>query len=223
MKLFRDRREAGRRLARVLSGYACRNDLLVVALPRGGVPVAFEIAAALDAPLDVFVVRKLGVPGDEEFAFGALASGGLRLIDERVVRQLGISERAIEQISAAAAAEVARRERAYRGGLAPLSPAGKLVILVDDGLATGATMQAAIAALSRRGTRRIVLAVPVAQASVCETLRRQVEEAYFLHTPESLGAIGLAYEDFRQLDDAQVSELLVAARTRSEDAPAACV
>jgi predicted phosphoribosyltransferase len=205
---FRDRREAGRLLAAQLSAYASRPDVLVLALPRGGVPVAAEVARALGAPLDVFVVRKLGVPGHEEFALGAIATGGVRVLNEDVVRALRIPDRVIDAVAAKEQEELARRERLYRGDRPPLDVRGRTVILVDDGLATGATMHAAIKALRQQQPARIVVAVPTASPETCDELKREVDEVICATTPDPFYAVGLWYEDFSQTTDEEVRELL---------------
>jgi len=205
---FRDRREAGRLLAAKLSAYANRPDVVVLALPRGGVPVAAEVARALGAPLDVFVVRKLGVPGHEEFAFGAIATGGVRVLNEDVVRALQIPDRVIDAVAAREQEELARRERVYRGDRPPLDVRGRTVILVDDGLATGATMHAAIRALRQQQPARIVVAVPTASPETCDELKRVVDEVVCATTPDPFYAVGLWYEDFSQTTDEEVRELL---------------
>jgi predicted phosphoribosyltransferase len=210
---FRDRREAGRLLAAQLSAYASRPDVLVLALPRGGVPVAAEVARALGAPLDVFVVRKLGVPGHEEFALGAIATGGVRVLNEDVVRALRIPDRVIDAVAAKEQEELARRERLYRGDRPPLDVRGRTVILVDDGLATGATMHAAIKALRQQQPARIVVAVPTASPETCDELKREVDEVICATTPEPFYAVGLWYEDFSQTTDEEVHELLGQARS----------
>ena len=207
-KRFRDRREAGRLLAAKLSAYANRPDVVVLALPRGGVPVAAEVARALGAPLDVFVVRKLGVPGHEEFAFGAIATGGVRVLNEDVVRALQIPDRVIDAVAAREQEELARRERVYRGDRPPLDVRGRTVILVDDGLATGATMHAAIRALRQQQPARIVVAVPTASPETCDELKRVVDEVVCATTPDPFYAVGLWYEDFSQTTDEEVRELL---------------
>jgi len=207
-KRFRDRREAGRLLAARLSAYANRPDVVVLALPRGGVPVAAEVARALGAPLDVFVVRKLGVPGHEEFAFGAIATGGVRVLNEDVVRALQIPDRVIDAVAAREQEELARRERVYRGDRPPLDVRGRTVILVDDGLATGATMHAAIQALRQQQPARIVVAVPTASPETCDELKRVVDEVVCATTPDPFYAVGLWYEDFSQTTDEEVRELL---------------
>lgn len=215
---FMDRTDAGRRLAAALSRYAHRADVLVLALPRGGVPVAFEVARALDVPLDVFIVRKLGIPGHEELAMGAIASGGVRLVDEDIVRQLRIGEQDIEAVAKAEQTELERRERVYRGARPLPDVAGRTVILVDDGLATGATMRVAVAALRQEHPARIVVAVPVAPPETCDMLRREADEVVCAVTPEPFYAVGLWYEDFTQTKDEEVHELLE--RARHEVAPA---
>ena len=205
---FRDRAHAGRVLAAALARYAHRRDVIVLALPRGGVPVGCEVARALGVPLDVFVVRKLGVPGHEELAMGAIASGGVRLLNEDVVALAGVSEEAIDEVAAREAAEIRRRERVYRGDRGPPDLRGRTVILVDDGLATGASMRAAVAAVRRQGPSWVVVAVPAAAADTCETLRAEVDELVCVMTPEPFHAVGLWYEDFSQTSDEEVRQLL---------------
>jgi predicted phosphoribosyltransferase len=205
---FRDRCEAGRRLAEALAGYRGRGDVVVVALPRGGVPVGYEVARALDAPLDVMQVRKLGVPGHEELAMGAIASGGVRIVSESVVEALGIPERVIATVVAAEAQELERRERIYREGRHFPEVRGRTVILVDDGLATGSTMRAAAAALRSLGADRLIAAVPVAPRESCEAMREVVDEVVCALMPERFQAVGEWYEDFSQTSDEEVSELL---------------
>jgi predicted phosphoribosyltransferase len=214
--VFRDRRHAGRVLAERLAHLAGRPDLLVLALPRGGVPVAYEVAAALGAPLDVFLVRKLGVPGHEELAMGAVAAGGVRILNEPLLRELRVAPAALEEVTAAEQQELARRERLYRAGRPPLDVRGRTVILVDDGLATGASMQAAIEALRRLGPARVVVAVPTAAADTCALLAPEVDEIVCAVTPEPFYAVGLWYADFSQTDDDEVRELLAAA---ADEAP----
>ncbi len=217
MSHFEDRRHAGRILASALSEYTGRKDTVVLALPRGGVPVAFEVAICLGAPLDVFVVRKLGVPGHEELAMGALASGGIRVLNEDVVAGLSIDERVIESVARAEARELERREQAYRGKRAPLMVSGCIVILVDDGLATGSTMRAAVAGLRQRGPKRIVVGVPIAAKSTCESLAQEVDHIVCAVTPELLFAVGYWYADFSQTTDEEVRELLeVACQARAQ-------
>lgn len=205
---FRDRQDAGRRLADALGAYARRDDVLVLALPRGGVPVGYEVALALGAPLDVMQVRKLGVPGHEELAMGAIASGGVRIVSENVVAALGITERVIATVAAAEEHELDRRERIYREGRPFPDVRGRIVILVDDGLATGSTMRAAAAALRAHGADRLVAAVPVAPKETCEALRDLVDDVVCTVTPESFHAVGEWYEDFTQTSDLDVQDLL---------------
>jgi putative phosphoribosyl transferase len=208
---YRDRADAGRQLASKLRAYADRPDVLVLGLPRGGVPVAFEVARSLGAPLDVFLVRKLGVPGHEELAMGAIASGGVYVLNEEVVQSLRIPHQVIERVAAAEQRELERRERAYRDDRPPPDVRGHTVILVDDGLATGSTMRAAAAALRRQGPARIVVAVPTAARATCNELRAEVDEIVCAITPEPFYAVGLSYEDFSQMSDAEVRELLALA------------
>jgi predicted phosphoribosyltransferase len=205
---FRDRADAGRQLAAKLDGYARRPDVVVLGLPRGGVPVAFEVARELEVPLDVFVVRKLGVPGHEELAMGAIATGGARVLNEEVVGRLGISADTVEAAARREADEVARREQLYRGDRPPPDVRGRTVILVDDGLATGASMRAAVAALRQHEPDRIVVAVPAAASETCAGLREDVDEIVCLLTPEPFVAVGFWYENFSQIGDDQVRELL---------------
>src|SRR5437016_5633987 len=205
---FRDRSEAGRLLAAKLRAYANRPDVVVLALPRGGVPVAFEVARALAAPLDIFLVRKLGVPGHEELAMGAIASGGVRVLNPDVVAGLDIPEHVVGSVAASELRELERRERAYRDDRPPVEAQGKLVILVDDGLATGSTMRAAAAALRRKSPRRLVVGVPVAAPGTCDALQDEVDEIVCAITPEPFYAVGLWYADFRQTTDDEVRQLL---------------
>ncbi|HWF40172.1 MAG TPA: phosphoribosyltransferase [Candidatus Acidoferrales bacterium] len=205
---FHDRREAGRLLAGKLSKYAGRNDVVVLGLPRGGVPVAFEIAKTLRAPLDVFVVRKLGVPGQEELAMGAIASGGILDINEDVVRQLHIPARIIEDAARKEDHELQRRESEYRDGRAAIDVRGRTVILVDDGLATGSSMRAAALALKKKQPSQIVVTVPVAPRETCAEFESIVDEVLCAITPESFRAVGEWYEDFSQTTDEQVRSLL---------------
>jgi putative phosphoribosyl transferase len=213
---FRDRSDAGRALAEELSRYAGRDDVVVLALPRGGVPVGYEIAKALGAPLDVFVARKLGVPGYPELAMGAIASGGRAVFDQALVQRLGISEDAIRQVIAQESRELERREAAYREGRPPLELSGKTVILVDDGLATGATMRAAARAVKEHRPERVIVAVPVAAAQTCDELRGDVDEIICAVTPEPFYAVGLWYENFDQTTDEEVRELLASAAGREQ-------
>ena len=210
---FRDRRHAGRVLAsRLTRRYGGRRGVVVLALPRGGAPVGYEVARALHAPLDVFIARKLGVPGHEELAMGALASGGARVINEEIVRALDIPPGLVEEVAAREQREIERREREYRGGYAPLDVAGSDVLLVDDGLATGATMRAAVQALRRKQPARLVVAVPIAAPQTCDEFRREVDEIVCALTPEPFYGVGLWYEDFSQTSDEEVRELLRLAR-----------
>jgi putative phosphoribosyl transferase len=205
---FRDRTQAGQRLAGSLQAYAGRDDVVVLALPRGGVPVAYEVARALGAPLGVFVVRKLGVPGHEELAMGAIASGGTVLLDEGLVRALGLGRDVLERTVAAELRELERREQAYADSREPPEVEGKTVILVDDGLATGSTMRAAALAVQRLNPARVVVAVPVAARETCEQLRAVVDETVCVLTPHPFRAVGLWYEDFAQTSDDEVRRLL---------------
>lgn len=205
---FRDRTDAGRRLAERLAKFVGRPDLLVLALPRGGVPVAYEVARALGAPLDIFLVRKLGVPGQEELAMGAIASGGVRVLNPDVVSMLRIPEHVIDAVTRREQAELERRERVYRGERAEPDVRRKTVILVDDGLATGSTMRAAATALCQHTPGRLVIAVPVAAPETCEAFRREVDEIVCAMTPEPFQAVGLWYDDFSQTTDEEVHELL---------------
>jgi putative phosphoribosyl transferase len=206
--IFRDRTDAGQHLAARLGKYANRPDVLVLALPRGGVPVAYEVAKELGAPLDVFLVRKLGVPGHEELAMGAIASGGVLVLDEGVLRWLGISEEQIQRVLERELAELRRREAAYRDGRPLPDLKGKTVILVDDGLATGASMQAAARAVRRYDPARIVIAVPVASRATCDQFRDDVDEVVCAVTPEPFYAVGNWYADFSQTSDEEVRALL---------------
>jgi len=208
---FRNRREAGRLLAAKLPEYANRPDALVLALPRGGVPVAYEVARALGAPLDVFLVRKLGVPGQEELAMGAVASGGVRVINEPVVRALRIPPELIDAVAVREQEEIARQERLYRGDWPPPDIRGRTVLLVDDGLATGATMLAAVKALRQQQPSRIIVAVPIASRETCEQLQSEVDDIVCAMTPEPFHAVGLWYQDFSQTTDDEVRDLLRAA------------
>jgi putative phosphoribosyl transferase len=219
---FRDRVDAGRQLGERLRRFAGHPEVLVLGLPRGGIPVARQVAHALGAPLDVFVVRKLGVPGQEELAMGAIASGGVRVLNREVIESLGVPREVIEAATREESAELERRERLYRGGRAPRDVRGKTVILVDDGLATGSTMRAAVAALRGRGPAGIVVAVPTGAAAACEEFDRLADACVCLLMPEPFRAVGLWYEDFSQTSDAEVQEALLepdpeeAARPRHE-------
>jgi predicted phosphoribosyltransferase len=208
MALFKDRRDAGKQLARELSAYAGRPDVIVLALPRGGVPVAYEVARALSAPLDIFIVRKLGLPGHEELAIGAIASGGVRVLNEDIVRALNIPEALIDAIALREVQELERREHAYRGNHPPPEVRGRTVILVDDGLATGASMRAAVAALRAQNLARIVVAVPTAAPETCQAFESEVDEIVCAMTPEPFYGVGRWYEDFSQTTDEEVRALL---------------
>jgi putative phosphoribosyl transferase len=205
---YQDRTEAGRLLAERLAKYKNRPDVVILALPRGGVPVGFEVAQALNAPLDVFVVRKLGVPGQEELAMGAIASGGVRVLNEDIVQMLRIPDEMIEATVAKETEELERRERLYRGDRPGLDARGRIAILIDDGLATGSTMRAAAMALRRHLPSRIVVAAPVAAGSTCDELSNEVDEVICAETPEPFYAISIWYRDFTQTTDDQVRELL---------------
>jgi erythromycin esterase-like protein/predicted phosphoribosyltransferase len=218
--LFRDRRDAGRVLAEKLAAYANRPDVIVLALPRGGVPVAHEVARRLVAPMDVFVVRKLGVPGHEELAMGAVATGGVRVLNDQLVERLGIPEQMIDAVAARERQELARRERLYRGGRPPPDLRGRTVILVDDGLATGATMFAAIEALRKLNPARIVVAVPTASPDTCEEMKKKADEVICAITPEPFHAVGRWYRDFSQTTDEEVAALLAQQSTPENSEPA---
>ena len=218
--LFHDRVQAGQALGAALDGYAGRPDLLVLALPRGGVPVGLQVARALRAPLDVFLVRKLGVPGHEELAMGAIASGGVRVLNDEVVSLLSIPESVIEAAAEREGRELERREREYRDSRPPPDVRGRAVILVDDGLATGSTMRAAASAVRALGPTSVTVAVPVAAAEICQQLRREVDRVVCLATPEPFQAVGLWYQDFSETSDAEVRDLLArAADTRAIEEP----
>jgi predicted phosphoribosyltransferase len=208
MTPFRDRRDAGKKLATKLTAYTGRGDVLVLALPRGGVPVGYEVAHALNAPLDIFMVRKLGVPGREELAFGAIASGGIRVLNGDVIRMLGIPDEVINFVARRELEELTRRENLYRGDRSSPDVMNRAIILVDDGLATGASMRAAIAGLRTLQPARIVVAVPVAAPEACDTLRRDADEIVCGVTPEPFYGVGRWYEDFSQVTDEEVRMLL---------------
>jgi predicted phosphoribosyltransferase len=212
---FRDRREAGRFLVTKLAAYTHRPDVLVLALPRGGVPVAYEVARALDVPLDVFLVRKLGIPGHEELAMGAVATGGVRVLNDQVVGGLRIPDYVIDAVAAKEQQELARRERLYRSNRPPPDVRGRTVILVDDGLATGATMLAAIKTLRQQQPTCIVVAVPTASPETCEELNAEVDEIICAVTPEPFYAVGLWYDDFSQTTDDEVRDLLARSKQTS--------
>ena len=213
---FKDRTEAGKILARKLQKYADRPDLLVLALPRGGVPVAYEIALALDCPLDLFIVRKLGVPGHEELAMGAIASGGFRVLNQDIVEQLSIPEWEVEAVAQREMQEMERRENTYRGSRPAVPISSRCVILVDDGLATGSTMLAAIRAVRAQKPSRIVVAVPVAPPDTCEAIRKEADDVICAETPVMFVAVGLWYRDFAQTSDEEVKHLFEEAARRSE-------
>ncbi len=208
MTIYADRVDAGQRLAKALADYAGREDVLVLGLPRGGVPVAAEVAKALDAPLDVMIVRKLGAPWQPELAMGAIASGDVQLLNEQVVRMLGIDDATIDEIARREARELARRERAYRGERPPFEARGRQVILVDDGMATGATMRAAVAAVRAMAPARVIVAVPTAALDTCELVRAEADRVVCLDTPEPFMAVGCWYRNFEQTSDAEVRDLL---------------
>jgi len=207
---FRDRAEAGSLLARKLEHYKNAPDLLVLGLPRGGVPVACAVATAMNAPLDVLIVRKLGVPGYDELAMGAIASNGIQILNDSLIRHLDIPESVIQSVIEREREELNRREREYRGVRPPAEISGKTVIIVDDGLATGSTMRAAIAALRLQHPAKIVAAVPTASAETCEELKQEADEVVCAITPEPFYAVGLSYEDFAQTTDAEVRALMAA-------------
>ena len=210
-RAFSNRIEAGRELAEKLDKYAGREDVIVLGLPRGGVPVAYEVAKRLHVPLDVFIVRKLGVPGFEELAAGAIASGGVRVLNEDVMRAIPYADEAIEAVTAKETAELERREQIYREGRPPPELRDRVVILVDDGLATGATMRAAVKALRERGVAKIVVAVPVAPPDTCHEVEQLADETICLSTPPFFQAVGQYYEDFSQTTDDEVRDLLTSA------------
>lgn len=216
---FRDRRHAGRLLARKLAEYTARPDVIVLALPRGGVPVGYEVARALHVPLDVFVVRKLGVPGHEELAMGAIASGGLYVRNDEVADALNIDDTVFDEVVAREYREVQRREHNYRDDRPPFEVAGKIVLLVDDGLATGSTMRAAVAALRRLGPAQIVVAVPTAARTTCEELADEADACVCDLLPEPFRAVGLWYNDFTQTEDDEVRDLLARAQELCAAAP----
>lgn len=208
---YRDRRDAGRVLADRLREYAGRQDVIVLALPRGGVPVGYEIASAIGAPLDVFMVRKLGLPGHPEFAMGAIASGGVRVLNEDLIRWYRVPASAVDQIARAEQQELERREQAYRAGRPPLSVDGRTVILVDDGLATGSTMRAAVLAVRRLLPSEIIVAAPVGAADSCRALAEVADDVVCARMPDPMRAVGLWYQNFEQTTDEEVRALLAAA------------
>jgi putative phosphoribosyl transferase len=217
---FKNRTQAGEQLAKRLERYAGRSDAIVLALPRGGVPVGFAVASALELPLDILLVRKLGVPGHEEYAMGAIASGGFYVLQSDVLNMLGISGSTVEAVAQDALKEIERREKLYRADRPAPQLEGRIVILVDDGLATGSTMRAAINVLRLAKPARIIAAVPVAAPDACRMLQSEVDEMICLSIPESFHAVGLWYEDFRQTRDDEVTSLLAQAeqkQARRED------
>jgi len=214
--IFKNRADAGRKLAARLTRYGDREDVLVLALPRGGVPVAYEVAKELKAPLDVFLVRKLGVPGHEELAMGAIASSGVRVVNEELVNYLGIPDEVIDGIAAVEQRELERRAVAYRDDRPPPDVKDRIVILIDDGLATGSTMRAAAASLRLQKPRRIVVAVPVSSPETCDEFRSEVDEIVCAVTPQHFQGVGLWYDDFSQTSDEEVRELLKRAVQREQ-------
>jgi len=218
MRQFRDRVDAGQALGRALRQYQGNKDVLVLGLPRGGVPVAYEVAKALRAPLDICLVRKLGVPGHEELAMGAIASDGVRVMNPQVVLPLHITQEVIDEVAAEELHELRRREIAYRGGRAAMSVAGRVVLLVDDGLATGASMRAAVRVMQHQGAASVIVAVPVAPLDTCDVLAREADDVICLLRPEEFEAIGQYYESFEQLTDDEVRSYLELSTT---DAPPA--
>jgi putative phosphoribosyl transferase len=205
---FRNRSDAGRQLAARLNEYANRSDVLVLALPRGGVPVAFEVASALAAPLDVYLVRKLGVPGHAELAMGAIAAGGVEVLSESLIRDLNIPRALVEQVAVRERLELERRDRLFRGDRPPALVRDRTILLIDDGLATGATMEAAITALRQQAPAHIVVAVPVGARDTCDRLRQMADRVVCLATPEPFEAVGLWYEEFGQTSDEEVTRAL---------------
>ena len=212
--VFRDRADAGRKLAQLVVRSAVDTDSLVLALPRGGVPVGFELASALQMALDVFLVRKLGFPAQEELAIGAIASGGVRVLNEALIRELQVSSNLIEQLTAREDAELRRREQLYRQGRPAQPIRGRVVIVVDDGLATGASMKAAARAVRLQEPKRVIVAVPIAAKQTCHELRLYADDVVCVHTPEPFVAVGVWYEDFGQTTDDEVQDLLKRAEER---------
>ena len=217
MAIFRDRRDAGRKLALRLTEYEGRTDVVVLALPRGGVPVAYEVARALKAPLDIFLVRKLGVPGHEELAMGAIASGGVLVLNDTVVAALQIPRSVIEAVARQERQELERREHAYRDERPAPKIHGQTVILVDDGLATGSSMRAGVIGLRAQGPARIVIAVPTAAPEICEALEVEADEVVCATTPQPFFGVGMWYEDFSQTSDEEVRKLLRLASHKEEE------
>lgn len=216
---FKDRRDAGRQLAHKLTAYWCHPTLLILALPRGGVPVAWEVARALHAPLDLFIVRKLGIPDHEEAAMGAIATGGVQVLNQELIHQLAIPSRVVERVIERERRELERRTRLYRGDHPAPTLAGREVMLVDDGLATGATMRAAVRAVRQQAPARVTVAIPVAAADACEEFRAEVDEVVCGMTPTPFYAVGFWYEDFSQTSDAEVRDLLAQAKETPPIAP----
>ena len=208
---FRNRTEAGQVLARCLQQYKNQPDVLILGLPRGGVPVAYEVARELNAPLDVFIVRKLGVPGHEELGMGAIATGGVRTLHEGIIREIGISPQTIEAVSAREQAELERRERLYRGDRPAPTIKGRTVVIVDDGLATGSTMKAAIQAVRQQDPRQVIVAVPTAPSETCEQLKESADHVVCALTPEPFFSVGGSYADFTQITDGEVRDLIASA------------
>ena len=214
--IFANRAEAGRQLAESLKKYANRDDVIVLGAPRGGVPVAFEVATRLGVPLDIFVMRKLGVPGHEELAFGAIASGGVRVLNRETIEVLGLTGLDIERVTKKEKVELERREIAYRAGRPPLEVSGLIVILIDDGIATGSSMRAAIQALRQRNPAVLVVATPLAPRASCDRLRDEVDELVCLETPEPFYGVGQFYDDFSEVSDEEVTDLLDRAWSRAD-------
>jgi len=212
---FRNRTEAGQVLARRLQQYKNQPDVLILGLPRGGVPVAYEVARELNAPLDVFIVRKLGVPGHEELGMGAIATGGVRTLHEGIIREIGISPQTIEAVSAREQAELERRERLYRGDRPAPTIKGRTVVIVDDGLATGSTMKAAIQAVRQQDPRQVIVAVPTAPSETCEQLKESADHVVCALTPEPFFSVGGSYADFTQITDGEVRDLIASAANLS--------
>lgn len=217
--IYRDRFDAGRQLAEALEAFADHPDVLVLALPRGGVPVGFAIAQALHVPLDVLMVRKLGVPGREELAMGALASGGVRLLNDEIIAALEVTPEEIDAVVHAEQVELERREQLYRAGRPAPDVRDKVLILVDDGLATGSTMRAAVATLRRQGPARVIVAVPVGSSDTCAELRREADDVICIRTPEPFYAVGMWYSNFSQTSDTEVCQLLARAAALVRSAP----
>ncbi len=209
--IFRNRQDAGQRLALRLGKFANRDDVIVLGVPRGGIPIAFEVATTLNLPLDVFVLRKLGVPGHEEFAFGAIGAGGVRVLDKQVVESLRLSDAVVDLVTRVERAELARREEIYRGGRPQLDVRGKTVILVDDGIATGSSLRAGVCALRQMQPAAIVIAAPVAAPTSVNRLKREVDDVICVAAPEKFHGVGQFYEDFSQVPDAEVITLLKSA------------